>query len=109
MQCNPNTCQYHAVTEKVVGNLEVAVSEIVRSQAEMRENIIQLTEAVKSFQKMQERIDKMEERWEVKNEKQDEKIYENARNNIKIMSIGGVAVCIISLAGPVVLRYILSG
>ena len=109
MQCDPNTCQYHAVTEKVVGNLEVAVSEIVRSQAEMRENIIQLTEAVKSFQKMQQRIDKMEEKWETKNEKQDEKIYENTRNNLKIMSIGGVLVCVVSIFGPVFLRYILSG
>lgn len=107
-QCNPNTCQYHAVTQKVVDNLEIAVHEIVRSQAEMRENIIQLTEAVKVFQKMQERIEKLEDKLEKKNAEQDLEIRQNSKQIYLVMAVGGAVVTLINVLIPVVLSGFLN-
>lgn len=58
---NELTCQYHNVNESVIHDLRDAVKQLVESHQEMRVSVMQLTEALKSMERIERKIDKLEE------------------------------------------------
>lgn len=58
--CNPDTCQYHYLTQSVITDLKDAVAKILEGQAQMRDTVISLVETVKGFDRIDTRIDKLE-------------------------------------------------
>lgn len=74
VECNANTCQYHALTEGVVKDLRIAVQRIMEGQEQMRDTVIQLTEAFKAMERIDKWIDKHEDTARLKDAEQDKKI-----------------------------------
>jgi len=74
--CNPTTCQYHYLTEHVVSDLKVAVEKLLEGQIQMKETVIQLSENMKAFERIEQRLEKLED-WQIQRDKeQDQKIQE---------------------------------
>jgi hypothetical protein len=71
--CNPDTCQYHYLTQAVITDLKDAVSKILEGQAQMRDTVISLVETVKGFDRIDARIEKMEQK------ARDEKVEQDIR------------------------------
>lgn len=74
--CNSESCQYHALTESVIGDLKAAVQKLTESQEQMKETVIQLAEAFKAMERLNQRIDKLENNLVEKNKEQDKKVDE---------------------------------
>lgn len=92
--CNPETCQYHALTEAVVEDLKDAVHRLMEGQDQMKETVIKLAEAFKYMEKVDIKVDRLEERLREKDEKQDEKIDEVRMFMYKAIGLGTGALVI---------------
>lgn len=88
--CNPDTCQYHYLTENVIADLKDAVKQLLEGQGEMRDTVIQLVEQQKSFDRLADRLEKLEDLQRDKDEKQDGKIQELRAFMYKAMGAIGV-------------------
>ena len=75
-RCNSESCQYHALTESVISDLKAAVQKLTESQEQMKETVIQLAEAFKAMERLNKRIDKLENTLVEKNKEQDKKVDE---------------------------------
>jgi hypothetical protein len=75
-ECNSSTCQYHALTESVVRDLKVAVQRTVEGQDQLKETVIHLTEAFKAMDRIDKRMEKLEDSMALKDKEQDQKIDE---------------------------------
>ncbi len=100
--CNPTTCQYHALTEAVVEDLKDAVHRLMEGQDQMKETVIKLAEAFKYMEKVEVKVDRLEERLREtdrehakivaeKNEKQDIEIDKIKVFMYKAMGAGALA------------------
>lgn len=74
--CSPDTCQYHKLTESVITDLKGAVEKLLEGQDQMKETVIKLTENMKSFERIDERIVRLEELQRERDKEQDIKIQE---------------------------------
>jgi len=74
--CNPDTCQYHYLTESIIKDLKRAVEKLMEGQDQMRETVIQLTEAFKAMEKIDNKIGQIEVLQREKDKEQDCKIDE---------------------------------
>lgn len=74
--CNASTCQYHALTESVVKDLKVTVQKVSEGQDQMRETVIHLTEAFKAMERIDKRMEKLEDATLRRDKEQDSKIDE---------------------------------
>lgn len=72
--CNPDTCQYHYLTQSVITDLKDAVAKILEGQAQMRDTVISLVETVKGFDRIDARIEKLEQERKEHEKIQDEQI-----------------------------------
>jgi hypothetical protein len=61
-KCTPDSCMYHALTDSVIQDLKEAMRSLADGQMQMRETIIKLTEAFKSMERLDKRIDSVDER-----------------------------------------------
>jgi hypothetical protein len=86
--CNPSTCQYHALTEAVVEDLKDAVHRLMEGQDQMKETVIKLVEAFKYMERLDAKIDKLEELHREKERDQDCEIKELKAFMYKIMGVG---------------------
>lgn len=59
-KCTPDSCMYHALTDSVIQDLKEAMRSLVDGQMQMKETIIKLTEAFKSMERLDKRIDATE-------------------------------------------------
>jgi hypothetical protein len=75
-ECSASTCQYHALTESVVKDLKVAVQRTVEGQDQLKETVIHLTEAFKAMERIDKRMEKLEDSITLKDKEQDQKIDE---------------------------------
>ena len=100
--CHPTTCQYHALTEAVVEDLKDAVHRLMEGQDQMKETVIKLAEAFKYMEKVEVKVDRLEERYRdaeketardlaEKNEKQDLEIDRIKMFMYKSMGAGSLA------------------
>ncbi len=103
--CSPDTCQYHVLTESVIGDLKDAVQKLMEGQEQMSHTVIQLAESFKSVDRLDRRLEKIEDAQNAKEEKQDGKIDELRGFMYKVMgiSIGGISVVSIAIQVIVVL------
>ena len=76
LECSPQTCQYHVLTESVIGDLKKAVEKLMEGQDQMRETVIHLTEAFKAMERINHRMEQMEDLQRDKDKEQDGKIDE---------------------------------
>lgn len=74
--CNPQECKYHMLTDSVINDLREAVNKLTEGQDQMRETVIQLTEAFKLMGRVDQRVDKLEDLQREKDKDQDAKIQE---------------------------------
>ena len=72
--CNSETCKYHLMTETLVGELKAAVDKLIIGQEQTRETVIQLVEAFKAVDKLENRINDLEKEQKDKDKVQDSKI-----------------------------------
>lgn len=100
--CNPETCQYHALTESVITDLKDAVKKLTEGQEQMNKTVVQLTEAFKWMDRIDRRVEKVEDLQRAKDREQDHEIGE-----VKgfMYRAGGVAVGA-SVALPYLLKMI---
>ena len=61
-KCTPDSCLYHELTDSVIKDLKEALKSLADGQMQMRETIIKLTEAFKSMERLDRRIDSCEQR-----------------------------------------------
>ena len=76
IDCNASTCQYHTLTENVIRDLKEAVQSTVEGQQQLRETVIHLTEAFKAMERIDKRMEKMEDATVLRDKEQDQKIDE---------------------------------
>lgn len=72
--CSPNSCHYHALTESVITDLKEAVHKLMEGQEKMRISLVQMTEAFKAVERLDDRLSKMEDERKEKDKEQDKKI-----------------------------------
>jgi len=60
-KCNPDICQYHALTDAIINDLRSAVHKLAEGQEQMRDTVVQLTEAFKSMDRIERKLEKMED------------------------------------------------
>jgi hypothetical protein len=92
--CNPDTCQYHHLTQSVITDLKDAVAKILEGQAQMRDTVISLVETVKGFDRIDARIEKLEADRKEHEKLQDEQIDGLRIFMYKAMGIIGVLVVV---------------
>lgn len=90
--CLPSTCQYHALTDAVITDLKEAVHKLMESQEKMRETVITMTEAFKAVERLDARLEKMEDEQKSRDKDQDKKI-DQLRAFMYKVSGGAIAVC----------------
>lgn len=61
-KCTPDSCMYHELTDSVIKDLKEAMKSLADGQMQMKETIIKLTEAFKSMDRLDRRIDSAEQR-----------------------------------------------
>lgn len=105
--CNSDTCQYHYLTERLISDLRDAIVEIKDGQETMNRTVIELTQSIKGIDRVERRIDKLEEEQKQKDKEQDERIRSNESYAIKIATVAGALVMIVSTLGPVLLTKLL--
>jgi len=96
--CNPDTCQYHYLTESVISDLKESVVKLLEGQTKMSETIIQLTEAFKAIEKLDSKLEKLEDLQRTKDAEQDKKIDELRMFTYKAMGAIGVIVTAAGMA-----------
>lgn len=96
--CNPDTCQYHYLTESVIKDLKESVVQLLEGQTKMSETIIQLTEAFKAIERLDNKLEKLEDEQKKKDEKQDEKIDQVRMFMYKVIGATGVIITAIGFA-----------
>lgn len=69
-------CQYHTNDHAVISDLRDAVKIIIEGQQDMRASLIQLTEAFKNMERIELRLEKIEDRRRSDREKRDNEIAE---------------------------------
>jgi len=74
ISCSPETCQYHDLTESVITDLKEAVHKLMEGQDMMRGSLIQMTEAFKAVERLEDSLRKLEEEVRFANRGQDKKI-----------------------------------
>lgn len=77
--CNPSTCQYHYFTERVISDLKNAVEQLLEGQRAMSDTIVKLTENVKAIEKLDVRLEKLEDLQRNREKEQLEKLDEVRR------------------------------
>lgn len=93
MRCNAEECQYHQLTGAAIQDMRETVKALVEGQQQMRDNLIQLTEAFKQMDRLERRVDKMEERGEKDNKEQDVSIRKLENNFYK--AAGGIGAVLV--------------
>ena len=101
IDCTPQTCQYHVLTESVIADLKQAVEKLMEGQDQMKETVIHLTEAFKAMERIDARMEKLEDLQRVKDQIQDAKLDEVKGFMYKAMG----ALAAIGALGGVVLKY----
>lgn len=101
--CNPSTCQYHYLTENVIADLKSAVEKVIEGQGQMRETVIALTENMKSFERVDNRLEKLETLQRERDKEQDLKIQEIRAFMYKAMGAIAVLGVVAGFASKVIL------
>lgn len=103
MKCGNESCLYHVLTDSVIHDLKEAVKRIMEGQDQMKETVIQLAEAFKSMERLDRKIDKIEELQRSKNESTDREL-----SSLKgtLYKAGG-AVAALMVLGEVAIRIII--
>lgn len=76
MDGQKDICQYHLQDHSNIGDLKDAVKVIIDGQHGMRGDLLKLTEAFKNMDRLEIRLDKMEEERVRQGEKRDKEIEE---------------------------------
>lgn len=97
--CTPETCQYHYLTESVISDLKESVIKLLEGQEKMSNTIIQMTEAFKAVDKLDGRLEKLEDNQKLKDEQQDSRIDELRMFMYKAIGGGSVIVAIVTMLG----------
>lgn len=104
--CSTDSCQYHILTESVIKDLKNATEKLVDGQEHLRDTVIKLVEGFKFIDKLDGKVDRLEEEMKEKDEKQDVKI-DKLRNFM--YKVSGIAVgisAIIGIAIPILVVFI---
>lgn len=95
-------CQYHTYDHQVIGDLKSSVALIIEGQQEMRSSIVQLLEAFKYMDRLELRLEKIEEERRRQGEKRDKEIAELKTFMNKAIGYIGAA----GIAGGILMKFV---
>lgn len=90
-ECTPQTCSYHLLTENIIKDMKSAVDKLIEGQDSMRETVIHLTDAFKTMDRIESRLEKLEELQRETDKEQDQKIQELRGFMYKLMGVAAGA------------------
>ena len=108
-QCDPKSCQYHQLTDRVMEDLRDAVSKITESQMQVKESMASLIEGFKAMDRLEKRQEKQEELQRAKDQEQDLKIDQLRIFMYKALGVAALAVPLLTMAAQVLLTVFFHG
>lgn len=95
-------CQYHSQDHSVIGDLKDAVKVIIDGQQDMRGDLLKLTEAFKNMDRLESRLEKIEDERKRQEERRDIEVQELRAFMNKALGILATA----AVVGSVLLKFI---
>lgn len=107
--CEPKSCQYHQLTDRVMEDLRDAVGKITESQMQVKESMASLIEGFKAMDRLERKQEKQEELQRTKDQEQDLKIDQLRIFMYKALGVAALAVPLLAMVGQALIAVFFHG